>query len=115
MKVEVKEVVPEARTEGKKAAVEAKKVVPETKSEAKKAPVEAEETVAPEDVPLSSDEAAVLKLLGDCTHAWNVLDKKPHALKLGRQALERIKGEGIRPRMVAEVGQRFQGRLWLAC
>lgn len=74
--------------------------------------IEAEETaaaatpaaVAPEDVPLSAEEQAVLKLLGDCTHAWNVLDKKTHALKLGRQALEKVKGAtGIRPRMVAEV------------
>ena len=71
------------------------------KADVTEAEVEAE--VAPEDVPLSSEETAVLKLLGDCTHAWNVLDKKPHALKLGRQALERIKGPGIRPRMVAEV------------
>ena len=62
--------------------------------------------LAAEDVPLSTEEQGLLKLLGDCTHAWNVLDKKTHALKLGRQALERIKGaSGIRPRMVAEVRQ----------
>ena len=62
--------------------------------------------LAAEDVPLSAEEQGLLKLLGDCTHAWNVLDKKTHALKLGRQALERIKGAtGIRPRMVAEVRQ----------
>ena len=72
--------------------------------------IEAETAPAPalaaEDVPLSAEEQGLLKLLGDCTHAWNVLDKKTHALKLGRQALERIKGAtGIRPRMVAEVRQ----------
>ena len=77
--------------------------------------------LSPEDVPLSAEETALLKLLGDCTHAWNVLDKKPHALKLGRQALERIKGPGIRPRMVAEVrkasgrGQKGSDRRYRSC
>jgi hypothetical protein len=47
-------------------------------------------------------------------------DKKPHAMKLGRQALELIKAGGVRPKIAAEAATMiadmfFQAKVRLTC